>query len=72
MSKKALKPRRRRTRRVMISPRRLAEAVDCDPSAIYRMCLSGRLRSVKVGGLRRIPVEAAEELFGVKFRFQDE
>ena len=72
MSKKALKPWRRRTRRVMISPRRLAEAVDCDTSTIHRMCLSGRLRSVRVGGLRRIPVEAAEELFGVDLRFQDE
>jgi excisionase family DNA binding protein len=43
---------------VLLRPEQAAEALAIGRTAVYELIRSGRLRSVKVGGLRRIPATA--------------
>jgi excisionase family DNA binding protein len=46
---------------VLLRPEQAAEALSIGRTAVYALIRSGRLRSVKVGGLRRIPAGALVE-----------
>lgn len=47
---------------VFVSPEVAAEMCGCTRATIYTWIRNGQLRSLKIGGLRRIPVAALEEL----------
>lgn len=47
-------------RRLLLRPEEAAEALSVSRTTLYGLLASGAIRSVKVGGLRRIPVEALE------------
>ena len=47
-------------RRLLLRPEEAAEALSISRTTLYGLLASGAIRSVKVGGLRRIPVEALE------------
>lgn len=42
----------------LLRPEQAAEVLSIGRTAVFELIRSGRLRSVKVGGLRRIPVNA--------------
>ncbi len=42
--------------KVLLSPDQAAEALGCGRTQVYSLISDGRLRSVKIGRLRRIPV----------------
>jgi len=46
---------------VLLRPEEAARALAIGRTAVFELIRSGRLRSVKVGGLRRIPVTALDE-----------
>lgn len=46
--------------RLLLRPEEAAEALSVSRTTLYGLMASGAIRSVKVGGLRRIPVEALE------------
>ena len=46
---------------VLLRPEQAAEALNVGRTAVFALIRSGRLRSVKVGGLRRIPATALAE-----------
>ena len=46
---------------VLLRPEQAAEALSIGRTAVFSLIRSGRLRSVKVGGLRRIPASALAE-----------
>jgi excisionase family DNA binding protein len=48
--------------RLLLTPHEAAEALKVSRTKVYDLMRSGRLRSVKLGGSRRIPVEALAEL----------
>ena len=43
---------------VLLRPEQAAQALSIGRTAVFELIRSGRLRSVKVGGLRRIPFSA--------------
>jgi excisionase family DNA binding protein len=47
-------------RRLLLRPEEAAEALSVSRTTLYGLLASGAIQSVKVGGLRRIPVEALE------------
>jgi excisionase family DNA binding protein len=47
-------------RRLLLRPEEAAEALSVSRTTLYGLLASGEIQSVKVGGLRRIPVEALE------------
>ncbi len=49
-----------RQQRLLLRPEEAAEALSVSRTTLYGLLASGAIRSVKVGGLRRIPVEALE------------
>jgi excisionase family DNA binding protein len=57
---KTIRPEERRA----YSVREFCHAYRISHSHVYALFKSGRLRSVRVGGKRLIPVEAADELLG--------
>jgi len=46
--------------RLLLRPEEAADALSVSRTTLYGLLASGAIRSVKVGGLRRIPVEALE------------
>jgi excisionase family DNA binding protein len=46
----------------LYNPDEVAEILGCGRANVYRLIKSRELRSVKIGGLRRIPEEALDEL----------
>jgi excisionase family DNA binding protein len=48
-------------RPVLLRPEQAAEALNVGHTAVFALIRSGQLRSVKVGGLRRIPASALAE-----------
>ncbi|HEX3194973.1 MAG TPA: helix-turn-helix domain-containing protein [Streptosporangiaceae bacterium] len=48
-------------RPVLLRPEQAAEALNIGRTAVFALIRSGRRRSVKVGGLRRIPASALAE-----------
>ncbi|WP_306204922.1 helix-turn-helix domain-containing protein [Actinoplanes sp. RD1] len=46
---------------VLLRPEQAAEALSMGRTVVYGLMRSGQLRSVKVGGLRRIPATALAE-----------
>lgn len=46
--------------RLLLRPEEAAEALSVSRTTLFGLLASGAIRSVKVGGLRRIPVEALE------------
>jgi excisionase family DNA binding protein len=46
----------------LYNPDEVAEILGCGRANVYRLIKSRELRSVKIGGLRRIPAEALDEL----------
>lgn len=46
----------------LYNPDEVAEILGCGRANVYRLIKSRELRSVKIGGLRRIPAEALEDL----------
>ena len=47
--------------RLLLRPEDAADMLSLSRTTVYGLLRSGALRSVKVGGLRRIPVDALEE-----------
>lgn len=47
---------------VFVSPETAAEMCEVTRNTIYSWIRTGRIRSMKIGGVRRIPVSALEEL----------
>ena len=47
--------------RLLLRPEDAAEMLSLSRTTVYGLLRSGSLRSVKVGGLRRIPFDALEE-----------
>lgn len=48
----------------MLKPKEVQAALNVHQSTMYRMLKSGAIRSVKIGGIYRIPQEALDELVG--------
>jgi len=48
----------------MLKPKEVQAALNVHHSTMYRMLKSGAIRSVKIGGIYRIPQEALDELVG--------
>jgi excisionase family DNA binding protein len=48
--------------RLLLTAQEAAQALGVSRTKIYDLMRSGRLRSVKIGGSRRIPVDALAEL----------
>ena len=48
--------------RLLYTAQEAADALHVSRSKVYDLLRSGRLRSVKIGGLRRIPADALAEL----------
>jgi len=46
---------------VLLRPEQAAEALSIGRTVVYGLMRSGQLRSVKVGGLRRVPASALVE-----------
>lgn len=46
----------------------VARLFDCSEITVKRMCASGQLRSVKVGRLRRVPLDALTQFGAVATR----
>mgnify|MGYP004504297459 CR=1 FL=1 len=46
---------------VLLRPEQAAEALSMGRTVVYGLMRSGQLRSVKVGGLRRVPASALAE-----------
>ncbi len=46
---------------VLLRPEQAAEALSIGRTAVFGLIRSGRLRSIKVGGLRRVPASALAE-----------
>lgn len=55
----------------MLKPKEVEELLQVHRSTVYRLITSRRLRSVKIGGVYRIPQEALDELVG-EVEVQDE
>lgn len=55
----------------MLKPKDVQAALNIHQSTMYRMLKSGAIRSVKIGGIYRIPQEALDELVGCR-EVQDE
>jgi excisionase family DNA binding protein len=49
------------SKRLLVSPLEAAETLGCSRSMVYELMASGRLDSVRMGRLRRVPVVALEE-----------
>jgi excisionase family DNA binding protein len=47
--------------KVLLTPEEVAEAVGIGHTKVYELMVSGRLRSVKIGRLRRVVVSALDE-----------
>jgi excisionase family DNA binding protein len=47
--------------RLLLRPEQAAEALSIGRTAVFELIRSGRLRSIKVGGRRRIPASALTE-----------
>lgn len=43
---------------VLLSPRQVADRLGCSLSTVHKLLRSGDLESVKIGQLRRIPLDA--------------
>jgi excisionase family DNA binding protein len=50
-----------RTQRLLYTPEQAADALQCSRSKVYDLMNSGRLRSVHLDKLRRIPGDALDE-----------
>ncbi|GAA4855379.1 MULTISPECIES: helix-turn-helix domain-containing protein [Pseudonocardia] len=48
--------------RLLLTAQEAAQALGVSRTKVYDLMRSGRLRSVKIGGSRRIPVDALAEL----------
>jgi excisionase family DNA binding protein len=46
---------------VLLRPEQAAEALSIGRTAVFGLIRSGRLRSIKIGGLRRVPATALAE-----------
>jgi excisionase family DNA binding protein len=46
---------------VLLKPEQAARALGIGRTAVFQLIHSGRLRSVKLGGLRRVPMTALHE-----------
>lgn len=47
--------------RLLLRPEQAAEALSIGRTAVFELIRSGRLRSIKIGGRRRIPASALAE-----------
>jgi excisionase family DNA binding protein len=57
---------------ILYTPEQVADALGVSRSKVYILLSSGQLRSVRIGGSRRIPVDAVDEfvrdLLGIRTR----
>ena len=54
------------TDRVFYRVTEIAELIGCSKSKAYELVASGTIRSVRIGGLLRVPAEALRELTGIQ------
>ncbi len=47
--------------RVLLKPAQAAEALQLSRAKLYSLIAGGELKSIKIGGARRIPIEALRE-----------
>ena len=57
-------PRRKQPLRLLLSPEEAAKALGISRATLYPLLMRKEIPSVRVGGLRRVPIEALQRYIG--------